>query len=151
MHELIFSPSLLPDSQETSMASTVTLSGCLSMALSLRTPTTYSLGTMLTEGSIRWRPFASFWPTRSSILRISSSSEETTNVQVSTEYMASMMSVRMHDTTSWFPFLFIPVSYSLGKRRYNIKLWKTFTDCFNCLPVAAIVDDKIFCCHGGKH
>lgn len=41
----------------------------------------------------------------------------------------------------WFPFT--------GKRRYNIKLWKTFTDCFNCLPVAAIVDEKIFCCHGG--
>lgn len=36
-----------------------------------------------------------------------------------------------------------------GKRRYNIKMWKTFTDCFNCLPVAAIVDEKIFCCHGG--
>ncbi|EEB12951.1 serine/threonine-protein phosphatase 4 catalytic subunit, putative [Pediculus humanus corporis] len=36
-----------------------------------------------------------------------------------------------------------------SKRRYNIKLWKTFTDCFNCLPVAAIVDEKIFCCHGG--
>ncbi len=30
-----------------------------------------------------------------------------------------------------------------------MKLWKTFTDCFNCLPVAAIVDEKIFCCHGG--
>ena len=39
--------------------------------------------------------------------------------------------------------------FSPGKRRYNIKLWKTFTDCFNCLPVAAIVDEKIFCCHGG--
>jgi len=28
-------------------------------------------------------------------------------------------------------------------------LWKTFTDCFNCLPVAAIIDEKIFCMHGG--
>ncbi|TFJ81575.1 hypothetical protein NSK_006826 [Nannochloropsis salina CCMP1776] len=39
--------------------------------------------------------------------------------------------------------------YDECKRRYNIKLWKTFTDCFNCLPVAAIVDGKIFCMHGG--
>ncbi|CAK6434087.1 unnamed protein product [Pipistrellus nathusii] len=39
--------------------------------------------------------------------------------------------------------------YDECKRRYNIKLWKTFTDCFNCLPVAAIVDERIFCCHGG--
>lgn len=36
-----------------------------------------------------------------------------------------------------------------GKRRYNVKLWKMFTDCFNCLPVAALIDDKIFCMHGG--
>lgn len=39
--------------------------------------------------------------------------------------------------------------YDECKRRYNIKLWKTFTDCFNCLPVAAVVDEKIFCTHGG--
>ena len=39
--------------------------------------------------------------------------------------------------------------YDECKRRYNIRLWKTFTDCFNCLPVAALVDDKIFCMHGG--
>lgn len=36
-----------------------------------------------------------------------------------------------------------------GKRRYTIKLWKTFTDCFNCLPVAALIDEKILCMHGG--
>ena len=30
-----------------------------------------------------------------------------------------------------------------------MKIWKTFTDCFNCLPIAAVIDDKIFCCHGG--
>merc|ERR1711913_165268 len=28
--------------------------------------------------------------------------------------------------------------YDECKRRFNIKLWKTFTDCFNCLPIAAI-------------
>jgi len=41
--------------------------------------------------------------------------------------------------------------YDECKRRYKsgIKLWKTFTDCFNCVPVAAIVDEKIFCIHGG--
>ncbi|KAH7650409.1 hypothetical protein FG379_003481 [Cryptosporidium bovis] len=39
--------------------------------------------------------------------------------------------------------------YDECKRRYNVKLWKTFTDCFNCLPVAAIIDEKILCMHGG--
>ncbi|XP_030563459.1 serine/threonine-protein phosphatase alpha-2 isoform-like isoform X1 [Drosophila novamexicana] len=35
------------------------------------------------------------------------------------------------------------------KRRYSIKLWRTFVDCYNCMPVAAIVENKLFCCHGG--
>lgn len=39
--------------------------------------------------------------------------------------------------------------YDECKRRYNIKIWKTFTDVFNCLPLAAIVENTIFCMHGG--
>ena len=39
--------------------------------------------------------------------------------------------------------------YDECKRRYNIRLWKTFTECFNCLPVAAVIDEKILCMHGG--
>ncbi|KAH8300336.1 hypothetical protein KR044_013126 [Drosophila immigrans] len=39
--------------------------------------------------------------------------------------------------------------YDECKRRYTVKLWRTFVDCYNCMPVAAIVDEKIFCCHGG--
>ncbi|KAL9889487.1 serine/threonine-protein phosphatase beta isoform-like [Glossina fuscipes fuscipes] len=39
--------------------------------------------------------------------------------------------------------------YDECKRRYNVKLWKSFIDCFNCLPLAAIVEEKIFCVHGG--
>nr|XP_011462265.1 PREDICTED: serine/threonine-protein phosphatase PP1 isozyme 3-like isoform X1 [Fragaria vesca subsp. vesca] len=35
------------------------------------------------------------------------------------------------------------------KRRFNVRLWKVFTDCFNCLPVAALIDEKILCMHGG--
>lgn len=35
------------------------------------------------------------------------------------------------------------------KRRYNIKIWKYFTDAFNCLPISAIVGDRILCMHGG--
>jgi len=39
--------------------------------------------------------------------------------------------------------------YDECKRRHSIQLWKTFTDCFNCLPVSAVIDDKIICMHGG--
>ncbi|RWR94183.1 serine/threonine-protein phosphatase PP1 [Cinnamomum micranthum f. kanehirae] len=39
--------------------------------------------------------------------------------------------------------------YDECKRRFNVRLWKTFTDCFNCMPVAALIDEKILCMHGG--
>ncbi|CAD6245381.1 unnamed protein product [Miscanthus lutarioriparius] len=39
--------------------------------------------------------------------------------------------------------------YDECKRRFSVRFWKLFTDCFNCLPVAAVIDDKILCMHGG--
>merc|ERR1712187_621679 len=39
--------------------------------------------------------------------------------------------------------------YDECKRRYNTKLWKEFCDVFNCLPVCAIIQDRVICMHGG--
>lgn len=39
--------------------------------------------------------------------------------------------------------------YDECKRRYSIKLWKVFSDVFNCLPIAALMDEKVLCMHGG--
>ena len=35
------------------------------------------------------------------------------------------------------------------KRRYSVRLWKQFTDTFNCMPVAGLVEDRVLCMHGG--
>ena len=39
--------------------------------------------------------------------------------------------------------------YDECKRRYSIRLWKAFSECFKYLPVSALVDDRIICMHGG--
>jgi serine/threonine-protein phosphatase PP1 catalytic subunit len=39
--------------------------------------------------------------------------------------------------------------YDECKRRYSSYLWEIFNDCFNLMPVAALIDKKIFCLHGG--
>ncbi|KAM0674197.1 Serine/threonine-protein phosphatase PP1-gamma catalytic subunit A [Gurleya vavrai] len=35
------------------------------------------------------------------------------------------------------------------KRRYDTKIWKIFTECFNTMPICAIIENKIICMHGG--
>ncbi|KAH8394899.1 hypothetical protein KR222_009427, partial [Zaprionus bogoriensis] len=39
--------------------------------------------------------------------------------------------------------------YDECKRRYTIRLWRCFVDTYNVMPVAAIIGERIFCCHGG--
>eukprot|EP01059_Diplonema_ambulator_P001297 TRINITY_DN1104_c4_g1_i2.p1 TRINITY_DN1104_c4_g1~~TRINITY_DN1104_c4_g1_i2.p1 ORF type:complete len:322 (+),score=88.59 TRINITY_DN1104_c4_g1_i2:70-966(+) len=39
--------------------------------------------------------------------------------------------------------------YDECKRRYSVRLWKQFTDTFNCMPVGAVIDEKVLCMHGG--
>jgi len=39
--------------------------------------------------------------------------------------------------------------YDECKTRFSLKIWKLFNDCFNCLPLGAIIEDKILCIHGG--
>ncbi|KAL0088564.1 protein phosphatase type 1 [Phycomyces blakesleeanus] len=39
--------------------------------------------------------------------------------------------------------------YDECKRMFNVKLWKTFVNCFDCMPVAALIDSRILCMHGG--
>jgi len=39
--------------------------------------------------------------------------------------------------------------YDEVKRRHSIKMWKQFCDVFNCLPVCAVIAEKLICMHGG--
>ena len=34
-------------------------------------------------------------------------------------------------------------------RYYSITIWRVISDVFKCMPIAAVIDDKIFCIHGG--
>ena len=78
--------------------------------------------TMWTWRNSHWRLPDSYRHSKSNVLRISFFSEETANVLASIEFVGFMMNVKQD----------------------NIKLWKTFTDYFNCLPIAASQMRKYF-------
>ena len=39
--------------------------------------------------------------------------------------------------------------YNECKLKFNINVWNMFTNCFDCLPLAGIINKKIFCIHAG--
>ncbi|CAE6973128.1 sds21, partial [Symbiodinium sp. CCMP2592] len=39
--------------------------------------------------------------------------------------------------------------YDECHRRFHVKLWKAFVDVFNCMPVCALIREKIFCVSSG--
>ncbi len=39
--------------------------------------------------------------------------------------------------------------YDECKRKFSLRVWKGFSECFNHLPVAAVIEKRIFCTHGG--
>ncbi|KAK8397510.1 hypothetical protein O3P69_004337 [Scylla paramamosain] len=110
------------------MANTRIFFGCLSMGAFHPSPITCFLETMWTEANSPWKLFAFSWHTK-------------------LKYPENFFLLRGNHECASINRIY--GFFDECRRRYGTKLWKTFTDCFNCLPIAAIIDEKIFCCHGG--
>lgn len=88
---------------------------------------------------MNYRLYAYFSHIRLNIQRISFFLEEIMRLHVLIDYMDSMMNVFIFILYYILYFIIIYCLYCvLGKRRYSVKLWKLFSDCFNCLPLCAV-------------
>ena len=105
-------------------------SGCL-----IQNKIIYSLVTMSIVESFPCNAYAYFLLIKLSTTFLFFFLGETTNVLSSIENMGFSINV--------YSFLFS------GKRRSSMKVWKSFTETFDCLPLAAVIGNRIFCVHGG--
>lgn len=121
--------------------------GYLSTEGSHQRLTTSFWGTMLTVESKVWKPFVCCLLTRYCqfcascrfCLQANLSPQHFCTLQV--KYPENFFLLRGNHECASINRIY--GFYDECKRRYNIRLWKTFTDCFNCLPVAALVDEKV--------
>lgn len=51
--------------------------------------------------------------------------------------------------TTKLHFIFI-LFHNPGESRALGEIWQDLLDLFDCLPLAALINDRIFCCYGGK-
>jgi len=35
------------------------------------------------------------------------------------------------------------------QQRLSVEMWHMINECFDCMPVAAVIDDRLFSAHGG--
>lgn len=88
-------------------------------------PIIFFLEITLTGANNPSKPLFFLWHIKLNILKISFSSEATINQQKSTNSMVFTMNVLYR--------------IILGKRKYSLKIWKLFIDCFNTMPIAALI------------
>lgn len=110
--------------QEIYMASTPTSCDSLNMVDFHQRPTISSLAIMLTVANNRWKQFVFSLRIRSNIPKISFCCEEITNVQASTGYMASMMSVGHHHLL--FVCSFVQLFIHSSDHSYTARLMHRF-------------------------
>ena len=131
------------------MDSTQTCFDCLSTGGSLLKPITSFWETTWTAGSRAWRLSACCWHTRCAselafatchLLVVQHTGPDALLVR-QVKYPENFFLLRGNHECASINRIY--GFYDECKRRYNVRLWKTFTDCFNCLPVAALVDEKV--------
>jgi len=115
---------------------------CSSMAASHQSQITCSLEIMLTVDQMASKQSVYYSLTRLNIPKTSSCYAAITSRAQSTRFTVSTKSAERD--TIW--------RFGKVPRSLHVKLNANpiaFNDCFNCLPLGAIIEDKILCIHGG--